>query len=342
MKTEFSPELKGLLQKPSLRIQTARKPSHKYPYWAPSQLVTCECEINFDGRTRLIRYVKGMPSIFVDEWTDEDKKKRPEKIKLRYGSFEASTSDTNLIAYLYYSGQNKANKETKMPITDTLFEIVDLEKRSEDAVKKRQVHVEAEYFINTAAIQDLRGIAMALAKSKSEVDSIRTEEEFTLRFKMRNLALTKPEVILNSLKSPELKNKVLIYNALQNGVIKMSDDNMMLSWKDGDTFVTAPHGMGVVDWFADLADKNEDYGDIIKNIKIAIGEKSREKDVPKTESLEEQIVQRAIKNGKVVQSGNWFLVPVEGEEEPKFKFNGKKNLISAIEDNEDNIVSYIY
>lgn len=344
MKQELPVGLANLLAKPSFKIKTTRKAGRKYPFYPPSELLPGECEVsvpdeNGNYTTRLIRYVPGMKSIFVDEWSDKERELKPKKIKLINGHYTVPTSDRNLVNFLYYSGHNKANKETRLPSHSELFEILDFEQRSKDAVDARRTQIEAEYFVSTAPIEDVRAMALALCKSKDEADSLMKEGEFIVRHKMQAVAIKTPDMFVKTRQSKNLKNKIAVYKALQEGIIHLSVNNDSLSWYAGEEFAKCQMGTNVVDWFSDLSEKRNDYKEAMEEIYKAIKAKRVEQEDAKP--WDEQILEQAIESKNVEVSGNWYVIADKEGEEPAFKFNSKNKILNSIKTNEKGILSYL-
>jgi hypothetical protein len=330
----------------TITIKSAKRPGQRYPFYPPTEIIPGECEILWEDEhgnktTRLIRYVSGMKSIFVDEWSEKEREIKPKKIKLTNGFKQIDKRDANLYNFIIYSGYNKANTETKLPDTAALYEVLDYEQKAREAVEKESKIIEAENFVANGNIEDVRAYALALCKTKAEAESIARESEFTIRHKMMFVAKKNPDTFVSGFQSKALKNKIIIHKALQEGVIKLTTDSKSMYFANSESeFVTAPSGMSVIEWFADLALKNEDHADNLEKIKMAISKPSdaEEKNVP----WEKQILNKAIDSGKVVKTNNWYAVPdPEDDENPLMKFNGVKAIVKAITTNQDNILSYL-
>ena len=347
MSTQLSAVNSSDIRTGSVRIKTTKAPRGAYPYYNPTELIPNECEILWidpkteEEQVRLIRYVRGMKNIFVDEWSDAEKKKRGKKIKLTDGHLDVSTRDKNLLQFLRLAGYNRANKDTRMPDTSVLYEIFDYEAKAKEVVEERNRMKEAENFVSTAPIEEVRAFALALCKNKAEADSTMVEAEFTLRYKMQNLAAKDPNKFIDIMKSDSMKNKVYIHRALTQGVISMTNDSKGLTFpNEMESFCVAPDGMSVVEWFADLSGKNDKYIKILETIKEMLDVKEPE---PAKEQLsfQEQIFNNALESGKLEKTNNWYSVPGEEGKDPIVKFNGRPATLEAIKTNKDQILSYI-
>ncbi len=344
MSTNLTARSSSDMGKSSITIKSSKRPSNRFPFYPPTELIPGECEILHEDEhgnktTRLIRYVSGMKSIFVDEWSDKERDIKPKKIKLTNGFREVTTRDQNLYNFIKLSGYNMENNDSRMPGTSVLYEVIDYEEKAKEAVTQRNKILEAEHFVANAPLEDVRSYALALCKTKSEADSVAKDTEFTVRHRLMSVAKKNPETFIDGLQSKALKNKIVIHKALQESVIKLTPDNSSLYFDGGEEFVKAPSGMSVIDWFADLSDKNDDYGDILNSIKEKI---SRPSDSSENLTWEEQLMDKGLKSGSVVKSNNWYAIPNPNDEEnPLMKFNGKKSLLNALSSIQDNIIANI-
>ena len=327
----------------SIMIKTVKKPGKHFPYYPPVETIPGECEILFDygnGKveTRLIRYTPGMKSVFVDEWSDKEKEKKGKRIKLDKGFLVVPSRDTNLVKYLQLTGYNAANNESRMPDTSALFEIIDNEAKAKEANEAEDKRIQALYFVNHAPEEDVRAIALAMAKNKAEADLIMTKGEHMLRYGLKDIAKKTPELFIDGTQSESLKNKVLIHKALQSRTIIFTNDGSALSWSEGDVIISAPQGMNVVDWFADMSLKKEEYKDAINDIKITLTDNIKEK----TESTpwEVQVLEQALAKETIIRTASWYTV-TDSNDEVIIKEKGKDDILEAIKTNKDNIMSYI-
>jgi hypothetical protein len=328
----------------SITIKSSKRPSNRFPFYPPTEIIPGECEIlhedeNGNKTTRLIRYVSGMKSVFVDEWSDKERSLKPKKIKLTNGFKQISTRDQNLYNFVKLSGYNSANDDSRMPGTSVLYEVLDYEQKAKEAVTQRNRTIEAEHFVANAPLEDVRSYALALCKSKSEADSLAKDTEFTVRHRLMAVAKSNPETFIDGLQSKALKNKIIIHKALQEGIILLTPDSSAMFFDGGEEFVKAPSGMSVIDWFADLSIKNADYTSILDSIKekVSTPEKSKE-----NTSWEDQLLEKALKSGSIVKSNNWYaVVNKDDEENPLMKFNGKTAVLKAIGQNKDFILTHI-
>lgn len=348
MNTNLTASNSSNIGRRSITIKTIRKPRGAFPYFPPTEILPSECEILYtDPKTqeqtqRLIRYVKGMKSIFVNEWSESERKKKKSQIKLTDGSLTISTVDQNLYNYITLCGHNSANSETRMPDTSALFKVFDYEAEAKKVFEDKKFRVNAEKFVSEAPLEDVRAYALALCKTKAEADSVRTDTEFTVRYKLQEKAIQNPRQFIEGLSSSAIKNKVIIHKAVSEGIIEIHNNETELSFTESEeSFCVAPAGSNVLEWFADLSVNNADYKDIFNKVKERLSNPISSGD-QEQKSFEELGFDMAIASGKLKKNNNWYFVPGEEEDdEPIMKFNGKTNTLKAIRDNENKILSHI-
>lgn len=336
-------------KKTEINFKLSKPPGDRYPFYPPSEIIPCICEILYlDQETgekdqRTIAYVPGRSSIFIDEWSDEEKKaiygegkrKKLKGIKFTNGFKIVGTSERNLLNYLRYAGYNKANDDTRMPDNSALYLEEDYEANNEKIITARKDVVKAQYFVNEAPIEDVRAFALALCENKSQVDQISVMDEYSVRAALLPVAEKKPQTFIEGLTDKELKNKVYIIKALQIGIITEDSKSSKLSWEDGDVFVEAPKNMPVIDWFADLATKTTEYSKVLDLIKEFLEEEKPAEEENKT--WQERMVDEAIDAGRMEKNGNWYIVPGDEGEDPIYKSNGLKNLLEDLS-KKDNVL----
>lgn len=348
MNTNLTASNSSNIGRRSITIKTVRKPRGAFPYFPPTEILPSECEILYtDPKTqeqtqRLIRYVKGMKSIFVDEWSEAERKKKKSQIKLTDGSLTISTVDQNLYNYISLCGHNSANSESRMPDTSVLFKLFDYEAEAKKVFEEKGLRSKAENFVANGSLEDVRAYALALCKTKAEADSVKADSEYTVRYKLHQKAAQNPKAFIEGLDSSSIKNKVIIHKAVSEGIIEVHNNETELSFTESeDSFCVAPAGSNVLEWFADLSVNNSDYKDIFNKVKerlsnpvVTEGQEQK--------SYEELIFDMSIKSGKLQKNNNWYFVPGEEEDdEPIMKFNGKTNTLTAIKNNENKILSHI-
>jgi hypothetical protein len=326
----------------SVTIKTTKKPGKSFPYYPPTENIPGSCEISFEDEkgdrvVRKIQYSPGMKSIFVDEWTDKEKEARPKRIKLTNGFYIAPRRDTNLIKYLELCGYNAGNDSSRMPDTSALFEIIDYEQKAKEANEEEDKKIQALYFANHAPLEDVRAFALATSKTRAEAEGIMKKTEQLLRYSLRDVAKRTPEMFVEALQSSALKNKIMIHKALDAKTIELRGENS-LAWAGGDVIISSPQGMNVIDWFADLSEKKEEFKDALNDIKITLIDNVEEK--VESKSWEEQLLESALANEKIERVASFYTI-TDKDDEVVLKEKGKVAILKAIKTNKENILSYI-
>ena len=345
------------IKKKSITFQTTSRMRTRYPFYNPTSLIPSECEVDFipkdkDGKpdpesayTRVARYLPGMKSIWEDEWSELDVKKRGRKIKLTYGFIDVKTNDRNLLEYLRVAAYNEANGDTNIN-SSVLYREIDHEFDAEKAIKKERVLDAAKSFVLNGDINEVRAIALALAQTKGQMDSIHSMDEFTLRNSLRGAAQTNPDAFVGQLKDGKAKNKVAIIKALQKGVIKVDDVEGVISWGSNDQIIIeAIPGMEPIEYFAELSVDNEEYRNLLDNVKELSKSKDVKAKVEAAPELEwyEKLAKDSIDKGILIEkNASWFVIPGKTEDdEVLFKAQGKKKLYAAIQANKNNVIALL-
>jgi len=345
--------------KSEIMFQLSKQPGKVFPFYPPTEVIPAQSEILFipeklddkgnktgeadmeNATNRLIAYVPGMRSIFVDEWSDKEKDnlKKLESIKFTNGFKTVSVREVTLLFYLRTAGYCKSNDSTRIS-PSVLYREVNYEAEAKKVVDLDNKLINAQYFVNNNPIDEVRAYAEALCKTQGEVEEIRSQGENTVRYKLKDLARTSPELFVSGLSDPIMKNKLFIVRALQKDIIGCDSKDTEMYWTNSnEVFIQAPSGMSVIPYFAELSSKNEKYGKLLDSIKLMI-----DNNVKAPEKLDwiSTFINQAISEGGLIKSNNWYLVPGEDEDaEPLMKFNGTNKLRAAIESGKDNIMGMI-
>ena len=342
-------------KKTSILFKSTKNPTNVYPHFSASENIPSTCEILWfpldanGNRTgegeypRQIRYVRGAKSIFVDEMSDIEVEKKAEKIVMKIGFITIPTRDKNLLNYLRYCGYNDANNDTRIN-SGVLFAEQDYEKEATIQVAREKQLIEAQNFVYTAPIDEIRAFAEVLCKTKADIDGVRLRGDDEIRRSLIPIAQTKPEIFVDGLKSQSLKNKVFITRAVQKGIIKIDDEQRRLTWaKGGEQIIESAIGLNVMDHFAEYADKSPENIKTLDAIKEMLSSSNSEVATSAPQlTWQESLIEEAINDEIITQSGgNWFMISGEEGEDPVFKVQGKKKLIKAITENKDNLMGLI-
>lgn len=343
-------------KKTSITFKLTQPPGTRYPFYPPTCLIPAEDEIMYystkeeiakgwqESFVRTIKYIPGMKGIYVDQWGEKEREKRAKQIKFRIGFRNVSIKDRNQLDFLRATGRNKANESTNIG-SAILFEEVDFEAAAKIAVEKDNKMISAKYFVNNANIDDVKAFAQALCNSKAEVEELYSKSDYEVRLALKHLAETKPELFEDGVNNPIFKNKVFIVKAIQNKIIEVNDAEGTISWaSNGKEIVSAPRGMEVVPYFADIASKNDSYADLLDSITDLLNVKKESAEEAAKKSWQEEMIDEAVELGILTVNGKWYkILDNDGTDDPValVSVNGKKNLIDALTKNESNILGLI-
>ena len=115
------------IKKKSITFMTTAQGLGRYPWFNPTTLIPSECEVLFipkdkatgkplpkEAYTRVAKFLPGAISIWKDELSELDQKKRGKKIKMSYGYVTVSVRNRNLLEYLRVATYNAANELTNI------------------------------------------------------------------------------------------------------------------------------------------------------------------------------------------------------------------------------------
>lgn len=355
------------VKKKSITFVLSQRKGRDFPGYPVSSIIPSDCTILWTPEEngipqpekayeRLIRYRAGMKSIFVDEWSEYEKKeyKRGSTITFFIGFKTIPTTEKNLLLFLRLSGNNQANDNVRMSGTSVLYKEVDYEVNDEKRVQSERLTTQAMYFVNEAPIDDVKSYAQSLCTKKNQIDTLNSMSEVSIRASLIGLAKTKPETFIEGLQSPDIKNKVFIIQAIYKGIIKIDKDYTQLSWKSGDVFVESPKGVDVITWFAEMTIKNDKYGAILDSVKELLnsanvqnqkfGVKKEDNDVVEKETRDstwqEKLIKDALAEGVLVKKGTWFKIKGEDGEE-LYSEQGMRTLLIDLADKKSPLLDYL-
>lgn len=344
------------LGKTSFQFQLNREPSGQGFGYPPDETIPIQCEIVFipeskdkngkgdteNAYNRLIAYMPGAKSIFVDEWEEHEKKRLAERkniepIRFKLGFLTVSANERNKLHYLQLCDFNRDIPNRLGG--NIIYREVDRELLSQKAMDVDKMLVKAKFFVQEFPIEEVRVFAIATAKTKGEADAYRTMEEYSLRYAMKVKAEKTPKLFAERMLDGKSKAKAVIFKALDKGIIKVDANETEIGWSSNDeSIIDAPAGMNVIEHFADLASKNETYGGIIDKLSELTSTDKPQEEEKKVDWIT-ALLEQAKEKGVIEEVGNFVLVKVEDEEEPR-KFGAKK-IRDAILTNEDNIIDII-
>ncbi len=252
----------------------------KYPR---SKSLVCLDEI-FDeekGENRVIRYVPGEKSIFLDEQTDQDlhnRKRRPYQLTFINGSMIVDNRQVTLLDFVQKCNFNESKKE-RMPGTKAWFKEHRPEKTAEKAMSDDIAITNAKSLVYNMEFKKLLSLARIL-----DVDVNRKIE--LIRFDVSIIAANDPQWFIENHNSPNTKRMHYLYEAIDLDIIKVTSADRTVRWSNGQAIVQAPIGVEPLDAMVDLTfepDGEAVYEAIVSRIKIPEEENVNGSDVDLTD-----------------------------------------------------------
>ena len=323
------------------RFVLTQRASKQYPFYPPTVTIPGACEV-FDPETNQQRtavYMPGQNTIWADEITSLKNEKRIEgkSILIKNGVISVSARESNKLKYLEVAGYNEANSETRIN-SAVLYRELDVEKLAEKSFEDSRKLDNARHFVNNNDIKEVRAYGLALAKNNSDYKAIQGMSEYEVRVYMRGLAEKNPSLFIDGMQQESLKNKVRIIHAIYSDVLVLNESERTLSWKNGSTFITAPSGLDVVVYFAEMAIDNPKYKEAFETMTTLMKKdsepKSEKVEQQEPKSIQETLIDNLLEKEVVTCSGNntWFKYK-KGKEELKWK--SKKIFIEALKEDKE-------
>lgn len=201
---------------------------------------------NIVQKNRVIRYIPGEPSIYMDEQSD-DAKYRPEPIVIREGQFIVDHREVLLIEFMRKSNGN-ANTKNRMPGRTAIYR----ERRAQDAAK--------EYVKTQQADLDMRNLIMDLDPYELEAyalvlgDKLAEEKDTeTIRRDLLVLANTNPKKFKEGMENADSIRKVHIIKACKANIIICDNSRNEIRWPGGKLLKKVPMQMDAVDFLVSLS-----------------------------------------------------------------------------------------
>lgn len=325
------------------RFVLTQRASKQYPFYPPTVTIPGACEV-YDPKTdkqRTAVYMPGQNTIWADEIESLKNEKRIEgkSILIKNGVISVSARESNKLKYLEVAGYNEANTDTRIN-SAVLYRELDVERLAEKSFEDSKKLDNARYFVNNNDIKEVRAYGLALAKNNADYKAIQDMSEYEVRVYMRGLAEKNPSLFIDGMQQESLRNKVRIIHAIYSDVLVLNESERTLSWKNGSTFITAPSGLDVVVYFAEMAIDNPKYKEafdtmttLMKQDKTPV-DKSEKVERQELKSIQETLIDNLLEKEVVTCSGNntWFKYK-KGKEELKWK--SKKIFIEALKEDKE-------
>ena len=203
----------------------------------------------FDSATgvmRNIRYIPGEMSIFQDEQTPDDKiPKKNFHLEFIDGDKLVDGRQTLLIKYLMTTNKNGSNPNRDKSVRPAFF-TVDPGEGLKSVMDSDELLAEAQHFCYKGDWDEVAAYAMVLG---IPLDRDAREIRYSLRMK----ATADPKRFMEGLRSPKMKRKYYVMEALKEGIIVKNSSTNTINWKDGGAITQAPMGKDLVDDFVDAS-----------------------------------------------------------------------------------------
>lgn len=218
-------------------------------------------DVVYDPETdtqRMIRYVPGVQSIWADEQSDADAKKKT-TLSFTNGSLIVPPTNPQLKMYMDITNKNALNPHRLSHINPT-FEPYNPEKVASFNIEKESLVLEAQQMALKMPLDKLLSYARVLG-----VNTNKSTDE--IRYDMNLLAKNNPDEFIAGIDDPRNETKNIIFNAEQNRIIKVSE--RQIEWIKGNTtsmITTIPLGIDHIEYFVDLL-QSEDGKDVLDALK---------------------------------------------------------------------------
>lgn len=238
---EFVFVLNHINQKPS--YTSSRGQGMHYP---PSfRLVLVDSVYDEDKKMmREIRYIPGELSLYKDEQTQDDR-----VVKANYfaefvnGEYIIQGSDTLKLKFFMITNSNGTNPKRDKDKNIRFF-MLDPGEGLKSVMDTDELMTEAQHFCYKGDWDEVAAYAMVQGLSLDR-------DAREIRYSLRMIATNDPKKFMDGLKSPKMKRKYFVMEALREGVIVRNNTNNSISWKGGNAITQSPIGKDLIDDFVD-------------------------------------------------------------------------------------------
>lgn len=233
-----------------------------------TQIVKSRCLSGIKDKSgffREIRYVKGAPSIFVDEQKDKLNGLKQTPISLNRGRL--LVSDPLLMDFLDSSSQNVS---MKLDGVTPIFKLEDIAADAEVELERKRIVTDAVHNATTAlSIAELKPIARSLG-----MNNISLMKDHQIRLWASDFAEKNPEKFNSMIDNPLPPVIDVVSRALEMGVIELVHNKSRVAWKGAGVFLTIPPGYEEqrIEFIARNLLTNE-LGDALVTMKVSVGDK---------------------------------------------------------------------
>lgn len=206
---------------------------------------------------KIIAFRPGFSSVFVGEGEDmqsliENRTRSLGTIEFINGYLRVSSRQVQLLEYLRLCNYNGTNTNRDKDSTVSFFE-VDHESAIQSILDNEERDLDIIQFCTKGSWDEVRSMARAMGVNTSN-------PPVQVRYDLRTFAMRSEDTkasFLKALKSPAIKRKSTILEAVEYEILKVNTYNNSLLWvKTGSVITTAPIGKDPVDYFVDNSFNN--------------------------------------------------------------------------------------
>lgn len=237
------------------------QPSIEGRFYNNSTIIPCIDEI-YDEETesnRVIRYLPGERSIFVDEQDNKDLTKRVQ-ITFNNGQLIVDKRQVTLLKFLRACNGNVTNPN-RMKDSRKVFQEYIPGEGAKDLIAEDKEIIDAKQAVYNLGIDDLIAYARVLG-----VDVKRDPAE--IRYHLSILAEDNPKQFMTGLRNPAVKREHYLHQAVDAGLIVVVRDENSVRWLSSkEIIVQAPAGIDPLTYMAEWTfDKGEKVYEHIREL----------------------------------------------------------------------------
>lgn len=296
-------------------------------------------EKNKDGKLkqRKIRYIPGEASIYADEQSDEVDDSDAKNLKVYDSIINVDDKEVLKLDYLRTSGMNEDNKDNKPANINILYYEHKPDEVAQEANEKEEKQVRAENKVLDMTNEEVRAYGLAALDDPSKYQQVEAKTTPEVRQDLRHLARKEPGKFLDNLNSTTMKNKVKIMKGITYDIIKEDTGTNSLKWSSsGEVIMTAPTNASPAFHLAEMATKNGEHDNMVKEIEQLVKpideEKNGKKDEGKKKDWLDRLVEESIESKVVEEKGIWINYK-------EHKFKGREEYKKALKQDKDGLFS---
>jgi hypothetical protein len=255
-------------------VQENPEPSVEGVHYPRSRTVLALDEIydEENNLNRIIRYLPGEQSIFLDEQTDQDlKKRRPHEIVFINGMLIVDKRQATLLKFIQACNFFEGNTN-RMPGKEIIFKEHAPEINAKSAMEDDMKIANAKAMVYNMELKELISYARILdVNINRPIDLIRWD--------MASIAGDDPNWFIENKNSPNTTRMHYLFEAIDMGIIKVTNKDRTVRWANGQAIVQAPLSVEPLDALVDLTfekDGEAIYEAIINKIRIPEEEEKSE------------------------------------------------------------------